>query len=240
MLLSIIIPTYNSELVIEKTLESIVRQTHHRDEFEVIIVDGLSYDTTLDKVKKYSGIKLKIIIEKDHGIYDAMNKGIKYSEGKYCYFIGAGDVLSEDVFDIIFPTLRECDGLVYGNVIRTKGNVVYDGRFNPIKLFRRNICHQAIFYPSREIKKYYYNLRYKVLADYNLNLLIFSNRKLPRVYIPDIIAYYDDLSQGFSSKNIDDNFINDFYDIVMKNYSVGYRIAFMFIHLIRKIKKVIR
>lgn len=77
MKISIITPCWNSEATIRQTMESILSQTYA--DFEHIIVDGFSSDNTIKIVHefepRYNG-KLRVLCERDKGIYDAMNKGI--------------------------------------------------------------------------------------------------------------------------------------------------------------------
>src|ERR1700722_16529958 len=93
-LLSIIIPTYNSQNTILTALQSIVKQSF--DDFEIIIVDGLSNDDTVTIVKNFQDDRIKIISELDNGIYDAMNKGIDRAKGDWLYFLGSDDRLYND------------------------------------------------------------------------------------------------------------------------------------------------
>ena len=72
---SIIIPTYDSGNLIATAIESILKQTYR--DFEVLIIDGLSSDRTLDVCNSFNDDRIKILSEKDAGIYDAMNKGIE-------------------------------------------------------------------------------------------------------------------------------------------------------------------
>jgi len=82
--LSIIIPTYNCENTISNCLNSILTQSYV--DFEILIIDGASKDTTLEILKKYDDKRLKIVSEPDKGIYDAMNKGLKIANGNWIYF----------------------------------------------------------------------------------------------------------------------------------------------------------
>jgi len=86
---SIIIPTYNSSATISVALNSIIKQSYQN--FEVIIVDGLSNDNTISIISQFQDDRIKIFSEKDKGVYDAMNKGINYANGKWIYFMGSDD-----------------------------------------------------------------------------------------------------------------------------------------------------
>lgn len=97
MKISIITPTYNSEKTLKDTLESILKQTYTN--YEHIIVDGNSKDNTMQIVKeyeqKYQG-KLKYISERDAGIYDAMNKGIKIVTGDIIGILNSDDIYANE------------------------------------------------------------------------------------------------------------------------------------------------
>ena len=96
-LLTIITVCYNSEENIEKTMTSVLEQGY--TDFEYVVVDGKSSDNTLEIAAQFSdrfalkGIRFRIYSESDNGIYNAMNKGISYSDGKYILFLNSGDYL---------------------------------------------------------------------------------------------------------------------------------------------------
>ena len=77
--ISIITATKNSEVTIEKTIKSFIKQEYKNK--ELILVDGKSQDRTLSIIKKYKNQISKTIIEKDKSIYDALNKGFKIASG---------------------------------------------------------------------------------------------------------------------------------------------------------------
>jgi glycosyltransferase involved in cell wall biosynthesis len=182
-LFSIIIPTYNSCNTIAQALQSIIDQTY--TDFEVLIIDGLSSDNTKEKV--FETVKddkrFKFYSEKDNGVYDAMNKGIKCATGQWLLFLGSDDKLYDknvlrNAQDILVKTDAN---LVYGNVqLNGKASwaddgCIYDGEFSVSKLFLKNICHQAIFYSKQIIEKVgYYNTAYRICADWDYNLRCFA------------------------------------------------------------------
>ena len=90
MFYSIITPTYNSEKTLKKNLDSLNKQNF--SDYEHIIIDKLSSDKTLQLAKSF-GKNIKIISEKDEGIYHAMNKGASISAGHYLLFLNSDDFI---------------------------------------------------------------------------------------------------------------------------------------------------
>ena len=170
MKLSIIIPTFNSSKVLGRALDSIVNQTF--TDWEVLVMDGASKDNTADVAKSYGDERIKFFSEPDKGIYDAMNKGIKKSQGEWLYFLGSDDWLYDnDVFAYFF---RDNDfslyHVVYGEADASHISTYMRGEWSPEKLIF-NRCHQAIFYKRKFFRRHgIYNLKYKVWADHDINL----------------------------------------------------------------------
>jgi glycosyltransferase involved in cell wall biosynthesis len=218
---SIIIPTFNAAKTIGKCLESIGRQDYTN--YEVLIIDGLSNDTTLDILESYQAKipGLSILSEKDRGIYDAMNKGIRLAKGEWLYFLGSDDTLYDhgtlkSLFDL--PGLSKCN-VLYGNVL-IQGNAgwaidgaIFDGEYNLSKLLKGNICHQAILYRKSFIRKHQleYNIRYPVLADWDFNIHCWALTDF--YYIDKIIARFN--GGGISTA---EKIADDFNDEFVKNF----------------------
>lgn len=130
-----------------------------------------------------------------------MNKGVKMAKGKWLYFMGADDRLVNGVLSAIADQLQKSDvDIFYGNVILTSNNSIYDGTFDLEKLlYKKNICHQAIFYGKHVFDKIgYYNLRYKIWADWDFNIRCFKHTEFVINYIDVTIAHYND-QYGVSS-----------------------------------------
>lgn len=230
-LFTIITPTYNCKSKIKKTIDSVYMQNHKL--FEYIVIDGKSNDGTIDEIKKYKNKIDKIIIEKDNGIYDAMNKGILRSNGKYIFFLCGGDTLCKNILDKVSKIIESnYFDFIYGDVYKQDTKCIYDGKFNKFKLIKKNICHQAIFYNRSVFKKLgLYNEKYKYLADYEFNIRCFGRADIKKKYVNDIISYYE--GNGISEKREDENFSYDFLKIIKKN--LGY-----YYYFIVKVKKSIK
>jgi glycosyltransferase involved in cell wall biosynthesis len=88
--ITIIIPLLNKEPYINKTLQSVINQTY--EDFEIIVVDGLSFDRSVDVVKSFDDSRIRVFTEKDQGTSDARNKGISRSRGDLIAFLDADDI----------------------------------------------------------------------------------------------------------------------------------------------------
>jgi len=225
-LISIITVVLNSVDCIENTIQSVINQTYPNKEY--IIIDGGSTDGTLDIIKKYDGHINYFVSEPDKGIYDAMNKGIKYAKGDKIIFLGAGDCFyNNEVLTQVAPFLNKYD-FVYGNVILKSPvdskEIIYDGKFSSYKLTIKNICHQGIFYDKGLFTKYgHYDLMYKIWADYEFNLRVF--RKTKKKYLNLIIAI--NKPGGISQQREDELFKQKRLYLINKYLGVHYCLLYL-------------
>ena len=199
---SIIVPTFNSAATMEVCIKSIMDQTFPA--FEVLIMDGGSSDNTVAIAGGFADERIKIVSENDKGIYDAMNKGILRSAGNWLYFLGSDDSLyDKETLRKVAAVIEEGNAdVVYGNVFRTGQQCVYDGEFTIEKIYRRNICHQAIFLHRTVFDKTgLFDLNYKSNADYDHNLKWFFDDSVRKRYMDVIVANYSDT--GLSGTFID-------------------------------------
>jgi glycosyltransferase involved in cell wall biosynthesis len=202
-MLSIIIPTYNSQKDIQRCLDSVLNQTFK--DYEVIIIDGKSSDDTIRISKNYESKfrNFKLISEKDNGIYDAMNKGIKISTGEFLYFLGSDDFLADkDVLLSVSKYLNYQIDFLYGNVYNDTLKKTYDGEFNPLKICYDGICHQAIFYRRNLFNRFgNYDISMKIYSHIYKDKQIFMDNKVNVKYIDKVIANYS--GTGISAQTFD-------------------------------------
>lgn len=217
MKFSIITCTYNSEKNIAKTLDSILDQNFQ--DYEILIIDGKSTDKTLDIVKNYElkfQNKLKCFSEKDGGVYDGMNKGIKLAKGEWIYFLNSGDYFNNSkILTKIFEFKKDKNlDVIYGNIKVEELGVVVGGKFDCEKLLKSNISHQALFFKKSVFNIIgLYNLKYKTLADWVFNMQWFNNEKIKKAYIDLVIANYE--LNGLSRRIYDETFYSDFRENVI-------------------------
>jgi glycosyltransferase involved in cell wall biosynthesis len=241
--LTIITPTYNAQDHVLQCIDSVSRQSFRQ--YEHLIIDGGSTDQTVQLINErmFGDNNIRLISEKDNGIYDAMNKGIMLAKSKWLYFLGADDSLKDT------DTLKNMVGyltggyadIVYGNVFFQNLKRVYDYEFPVEKLLKRNICHQAVFYHRSVFMKLgFYDLHYRTQADYVFNLKCWLSGRVSHLYVPELIANFAD--GGKSSNMVDPDFVRDFPSISVKALLEGNKSTISKIHHLASIfrKTVLR
>lgn len=198
MKISIITITYNSQQTVEETIKSVLSQNY--PDIEYLIIDGKSKDGTLRIVNKYENKISKIISEKDNGLYDALNKGIKHATGDVVGLLHSDDLYTdENVISKIaarFKSNPELEGvyadLVFVNrndlskVMRTwKSGEYHEGDF----LKGWMPPHPTFFVKRNCYEKYgFFNTKLKLSADYELMLRFIHKNKLKIDYLPETIV----------------------------------------------------
>lgn len=199
-MVSVVIATYNPGEHLPVCLDSI-RQLQIAS-LEVIVVDGGSTDNTLAFLQQQHWPNLKWISESDKGIYDALNKGARMARGKWIHFLGSDDRLLPGFGEMV-NHLRDESTIYYANSqpwYHGDGKpdyILLGGRFNNYRIAKYCVNHQAILYPAKVFKDLEYNLRYKVFADYALNIQLWGNTQFKKQYVPLDIVLYN--MNGFSS-----------------------------------------
>ncbi|GAB4007708.1 hypothetical protein GCM10028808_12070 [Spirosoma migulaei] len=183
-LISIITVVYNAHSTLEATICSVLEQ--EKELVEYWIIDGGSTDGSIDIIKKYENQLAGWRSEPDNGIYDAMNKGIKNMQGEWILFLGADDVILPGVISTIKPYLNSLYSVVFGDVLFTNSHRMRSF-FGARTLFQNTVHHQSAFYNKSNFLNFFYNTELGILADYELNLKIYLEKK-PYLYIPVVIA----------------------------------------------------
>lgn len=184
---TIIVVTLNTKKDFIKTIHSIKKQKFKS--YEIIIVDGKSIDGTVEEIKKIKNKKIRYIIEKDKGIYDAMNKGIRMSKGNWIIFMNSGDIFyNQNVLKSIFLKKINKHDILYGDTIIN--NNFFNYRAKAQKFSKKTVlmpfCHQSTVVKKKLLLKSNFLLKYKISSDfdffiknfidgfsfYNLNIII--------------------------------------------------------------------
>ena len=190
---SIITVVYNGAATIEQTIQSVLNQSYKNIEY--IIIDGQSTDGTLEIIEQYKDSLAYFVSEKDNGIYDAMNKGIRQAKGKIVGIINSDDWYESYTVERIVKTFAEDSkiGVVYGKVNR----VFVDGSIkeqicDPLdKLWYKGvIMHPSVFIKQKIYEEFgLFDTSYQICGDYDLLLRLYSSQVRFR-YIDMVLANY--------------------------------------------------
>lgn len=210
LLVSIITVSLNSEKYIGKTIESVLMQTYKNIEY--IIMDGGSSDATLDIIKEYQNKfdgRLHWFSEKDNGIYDAMNKGIKIAKGSVLGIINSDDWYEEDaVSKAVYEFNKEPDiDITHGklNIVDKDGNykeemtLLEDPYQHTFDKFMP-VCHPSVFVKKEVYREAgLFDLQFAIAADYDF-ILRCMKKGFKFKYIASVIANYR--QGGISNVNL--------------------------------------
>jgi len=195
MKVSIITINYNNSEGLEKTIQSVVEQSFA--DFEFIIIDGGSSDNSLEIIKKYGSKISHWVSEKDRGIYNAQNKGIKAAKGEYTLFLNSGDYLAEkNILQKVFDKNISAD-IAYGNMFivfpdgrKEKGYMPAEITF--YQMIRDTLWHPVSFIKRSLFEKYGgYNEDFKIVADYDFFLNMLIVKKVSTQYLNEFISVFN-------------------------------------------------
>lgn len=236
--------TYNAEAVLQRTLDSLLRQTY--EEVEHLIIDGASTDGTLTMAEAYKQQSdssesnrhhVIIVSEPDQGIYDAMNKGLTQASGDYILYMNAGDTFAQD--DTLEEVVRRCrlgelptdelPGVLYGNtnIVDGEGRFLRPRRLQPPerltwRSFRLGmlVCHQAFYARTDIAKNLQFDTRYRFSADVDWCIRVMREAErmsLPLQNIGIVVANY--LEEGATTKNHQAS-LRERYLVMQRHYGV--------------------
>lgn len=177
--------------------------------FEYLIIDGASKDRTLSIIQSYSDPRIRLVSEKDKGIYDAMNKGITQSKGEWIYFMNAGDHFHDEhvLRDLFEATnLDSCD-LLYGRAVLKNHpsgvDIVIQNEID-IKAFYFSIalCHQVVFTRKNLFNQLgLFKLDFPVLAEQEWFVRYFTKQNRSK-FVNRIVVDYDTMGNSYKKRII--------------------------------------
>lgn len=246
MTISIITITYNSAKTLQRALESVQSQTYK--DIEHIVVDGASTDGTKELIAAYAKQhpNVRWVSEKDDGIYNALNKGIRMATGDVIGFLHSDDVLyspdsighiaaafGDETVDVVYGDLQYCNG---GKVVRRwKSN-----DFNPSALKYGWMPPHPTVYVRRKVYEQVgeYDEWFRISADFDMMIRIFKAGYRSK-YIPEVLVSME--TGGASNKNTKARLSKTQEDyIVLKKNNVGAGYLTVACKQLRKVRQFLR
>lgn len=197
MKISIVTAVYNAARTIESTLKSVRAQTY--PELEHIVIDGGSTDGTLEVLERYRGNLAALVSERDRGIYDAMNKGLRLATGEIIGTLNADDYYaSADVLRKVAEAMESSGAdVAWGDLEYVEAGdtarIVRRWRSSPYRpgAFRHGwMPPHPTFFVRRSVYERYGLFRedMKIGADYELMLRVLERHRVRGVYVPEVLV----------------------------------------------------
>lgn len=225
--ISIISINYNNREGLRQTMDSVIRQTYGNIEY--IVIDGGSLDGSKELIEVQKGRIAYWSSERDAGIYNAMNKGIRASTGEYLLFINSGDILVDENVIKEAVVLGLTADLVYGNLVFVNGGKRREWLPAPELTF--NVFYkESIPHPSTFIKRTLfdtvglYNEHYTIVSDWEFFMLAVCKFNCTYQHIDKFIALFneDGISSGadnyIAMKKERDQVIKQHFPLFIKDY----------------------
>ncbi|MBK7681319.1 MAG: glycosyltransferase [Bacteroidetes bacterium] len=198
MKISIITITYNSAATVEDTIKSVVMQDFPNVEY--LIIDGKSKDATLQIAEKYKDKISKIVSEKDKGLYDALNKGIKHATGDIIGMLHSDDLYSNpQVLSKIVKTFQDnpdAEG-VYADLVFVNRNDTdkvmrtwESGTYQEGDFLKGWMPPHPTFFVKKDTYEQHggFNTELKLSADYELMLRLIHKNQIKLAYLNEVIV----------------------------------------------------
>jgi glycosyltransferase involved in cell wall biosynthesis len=197
MKISVITVVYNNSEHITSAVESVLLQNY--SEIEYIVIDGGSTDGTIQLIEDYQDKISLFLSEPDGGIYDALNKGIRFATGEAIGFLHSDDLFAHDnvVSQVVEEFVDNKIDIVYGDldyVMKDQINTVVRhwqaGEFSRNKLRYGWMPPHPTFYARRNLYQKFggFDLNYRIAADYDSMLRILSDEAVKSYYIPEVLV----------------------------------------------------
>ena len=251
MRITIITVTYQAAAVLQRTLDSVSRQTCQ--DIEHLIIDGASKDDTVKIAKAYQEkVPYPVIIqsEPDHGLYDAMNKGLHKATGDYLVFLNAGDTLHADdtlstLTSHLLPlTSHLSPAVIYGDtaIVDSEGKFLHLRRLRPPKQltwrsFKQGmlVCHQAFYVRTDIAQQEDYDLRYRHSADVDWCIRVMKRAEEMRLPLVNTNTILADFMEGGNTTQNHRASLKERYQVMCHHYGKASTIVMHAWFLVRQL-----
>ena len=182
--ISVVIPSFNQGLFIEETILSIINQNYPN--FELIIIDGLSTDNTLEIVKKYFDSINYFVSEKDNGQAHALNKGFLIASGEICSYLNSDDIYIDNILWKIAERYKNnkfkwiYTDVLFGNSI--ENSEYFERRISSFEEFCaiQTIAQQGVFWKNNLLKKPWFDDKLLYVMDHKFFINLYKNFGKPK------------------------------------------------------------
>lgn len=210
--ISTVTVAFNAAATIQRTIDSVLSQTvaHH----EYLVIDGGSTDGTLEILRRHAD-RIRVVSERDRGIYDAMNKGVRLARGTWIHLLNADDAYASPdalarVIDLLDPMRTNyCDIRVVDEAGAAR---LQSFRYSRLwMLYGAYVPHPGLIVSRSQYDAVgEYDLRWRVAADHDMILRLL--KRFPPNHIPEVLTV---MYQGGTSSRFLSLSASEFRDVVI-------------------------
>ncbi len=256
-MITIITVTYNAASMLQRTLDSVSRQTY--SSIEHLIIDGASKDETVaiaEAYKEKAAYEVIIQSEPDKGLYDAMNKGLHKATGDYLVFLNAGDTLhAEDTLETIVNKVESLEfkvysskmpAVIYGDtaIVDTNGAFLHLRRHRPPeqlswRSFKQGmlVCHQAFYVRTDIAQQNDYDLHYRHSADVDWCIRVMKQAEEMGLSLVNTHAVLADFMEGGNTTQHHRDSLKERYQVMCRHYGC---VQTFFLHIWFTIRSIMK
>ena len=223
---SIIVVALNPGEKLRQTVKSVLSQTYN--DYEIVVKDGGSSDGSLETLPEDERIRL--FVEPDKGIYDAMNQAVGKAQGEYILFLNCGDVFyDEKVLERAALYIEREEGnaplVLYGDTYSARNDVLIASpqKIDGFVCYRNIPCHQSCFYAAELCREKSYNLEYRIRADYDHFLWCFYRAGAKMIYLNSTVSSYE--GGGYSESRENRRRDKEEHQIITEEYMTSEELA---------------
>ncbi len=207
-LVTVLLPVYNCEKYINECIDSILMQTYSN--FELLIIDDCSSDTTVEKIKAYKDTRIKLQIkEKNSGYTDSLNWGVENANGEYIARMDGDDICMPSRFEEQVKILNENDDIsICGSWAQIIGRDEYmktpetNNQIFKKLLFQNAIIHPSVMAKKKIFKFYKYDRNFEPAEDFHLWTSLISEYNFYNIQKPLLYYRYHDNNISLKKSNL--------------------------------------
>lgn len=224
---------FNAGPKLNKTIQSVLNQTYV--DFEIIIKDGKSTDGCVDDLLQDPEVtaavatgKIRLMVEKDEGVYDGMNQALDWIKGDFVIFMNCGDTFYDE--NVLLKTSAYIESKSGGQIVEKVGDILYGDVYcenrqtvdpaprviDGFTCYRNIPCHQACFYKKELFHNKKYDTNLRIRADYDHFLWCICKAKASAVYMGFPVATYE--GDGISEARENEKLDQQEHELVIRRY----------------------
>ena len=235
--ITVTMPVFNGAKTIRRAILSLQNQSYV--DWELIVIDGFSTDTTLFEIEQLNDPRIRIFQCEKNGIYNAINFGVRKSRGEWIMNLNSDDFFEDTKFlDKYTSNITPATDVLYSNLnVCANGNVKFASGKSSLSVLNNVVFgwlppHPSYLIRADLLKQHLFDETYRISGDYDWFIRVVHKYKVTFSYVPDTSVSF---TTGGISTNFKNQFTSLFEDFRTVRDNMGYE--YIFVPILKKIRK---